>query len=132
MLWPLPRVGQQLGQQIAMARKIPQVMVRIDDRQLRFEDVFAVQGEPGIVDAGRAARCDAGDRSCVSRRRQMAKLIHRRMQDLRQHALAVGDDEAIEIDEAMALALVVGDDLASAPRVVADFAGGKFCILLPV
>jgi hypothetical protein len=40
------RLRQVLVDQIAAAPALPQMMVRIDDRQGGFEDLFAVQGAP--------------------------------------------------------------------------------------
>jgi hypothetical protein len=37
---------QQVEQKIAVSRTIPQMMMRIDNRQLGFEDVLAMQGKP--------------------------------------------------------------------------------------
>jgi hypothetical protein len=43
-------VGEQLRQQIGPAAAVPQMMMRIDDRQLRFEDRFLLLlCEPRIV-----------------------------------------------------------------------------------
>jgi hypothetical protein len=39
-------IGQQLGEHVAIARRIPQMVVRIDDRQTGFEDLFRPLGQP--------------------------------------------------------------------------------------
>ena len=57
-------VGQKLVEQIAAAGVVPQMMVRIDDRQIGFEDRLAQLGEPFGV--GQRARIGAGfDWHCV-------------------------------------------------------------------
>ena len=43
-------IGEQFGQQIGPAAAVPQMMMRIDDRQLRFEDrLLLLFCEPRIV-----------------------------------------------------------------------------------
>src|SRR5437660_7915771 len=45
-----PEIGQQVGQQIAMARHVPQVMVRVDNGEVRLEDRLRRRlGEPRLV-----------------------------------------------------------------------------------
>jgi hypothetical protein len=51
-------VGQQLIEQIAAARMIPNVMMRIDDRQFGFEDVLPQLAEPRGV--GQRTRIGTG------------------------------------------------------------------------
>ena len=50
MLWPLLRVGQQLVEQVAPAGPVPQVVVRIDDRQIGLEDRLLAPIEPFLAD----------------------------------------------------------------------------------
>jgi hypothetical protein len=50
MLWPVLRSAEQFRQQIGPAAAVPQVMMRIDDWQLRFEDgLLLLFCEPRIV-----------------------------------------------------------------------------------
>ena len=49
-----PGIGEQLVEQIA-AFTVPQVMMRIDDRQRRLESILTVLGEP------RRVQVDVGD-----------------------------------------------------------------------
>ena len=49
-------VAQQVGEQVAMGREIPQVMVRVDDCQIRLEDRFRRLGQPVLADARHASR----------------------------------------------------------------------------
>src|SRR5262245_5555670 len=49
------RVRQQISQQVAVRGKIPQMMMRIDDRQLRFQDFLAHLRQPVLANA-RGAR----------------------------------------------------------------------------
>jgi hypothetical protein len=51
-------VGQELVEQIAAAGVVPEMVVRVDDRQFRFEDVFPQFVEPFRV--GQWARIGAG------------------------------------------------------------------------
>jgi hypothetical protein len=51
-------VGQELVKQIAAARVVPQVMVRVDDRQFGFEDLLSQFAEPSRV--GQRAGIGAG------------------------------------------------------------------------
>ena len=44
-------VGEQLGEKISVRGKIPEVMMRIDDRQVRLQDLLARLGEPILADA---------------------------------------------------------------------------------
>ena len=53
-------IRQQVLEQIAVARPVPHVMVRIDDRQTRLDDLFAALVEPVLPDRGVAARRDRG------------------------------------------------------------------------
>jgi hypothetical protein len=55
-------VGDQLVQQVAMVGMVPQVMVRIDDRQVGLEDrLLRALGEPGVVGhVGAALPLDGG------------------------------------------------------------------------
>jgi hypothetical protein len=39
-------VGQQLVEQIAATRVVPEMMVRVDDRQIRLEDLLGQFAEP--------------------------------------------------------------------------------------
>jgi hypothetical protein len=45
-------IGKQLRKQIAIIRAIPQVMVRIDDRQLRLDDLLVTLIKPLLSDRG--------------------------------------------------------------------------------
>ena len=47
---PGREIGVQLVEQIAAGRPLPQMMVRIHDRQCRIDDVLAQPDEPGFVD----------------------------------------------------------------------------------
>jgi len=51
-------IGEKLGEQVAIARALPQMMVGIDDRQAGFEDVLGWAGRasrPGPAPAMRAS-----------------------------------------------------------------------------
>ena len=50
----LPGVLEQVLEEVTVARAVPQVVVRVDDRQLRFEGRLVGQGQPVL---GRAATC---------------------------------------------------------------------------
>jgi hypothetical protein len=39
-------VGQELAEQVAVARQVPEVVVRVDDRQIRLQRLLGVQGKP--------------------------------------------------------------------------------------
>ena len=45
-------VLQQLVQQVAVEREVPEVMVRIDDRQVRLQDFLLRRRQPGVIDGG--------------------------------------------------------------------------------
>jgi hypothetical protein len=45
MLWPTD-IRQQLWHQIAITGAVPKMMVRIDNRQIRFEDRLGMLGQP--------------------------------------------------------------------------------------
>ena len=65
---PGAEIGQQLVQQIAVIRPDPQVMVRVDDRQLGLEDRLGLRPrQPRLV-----GRADAA----VLRRARMRRLAH--------------------------------------------------------
>jgi len=50
MLWPETGVGQELVQQVAIVEVVPQMVVRVDDRQVRREDRLArLLGQPRLV-----------------------------------------------------------------------------------
>ena len=44
------QIGAQLIEQVAAGRTLPQMMVRIDDRQRRIDDVLAQLREPRLID----------------------------------------------------------------------------------
>ena len=49
-LWPVRRSASSSCEQVAMIRPVPQVMVRVDDRQVRLEDRLARgPGQPRLV-----------------------------------------------------------------------------------
>ena len=50
MLWPLFEILEQFVEQIAVARPVPQMMVRIDDRPVGLERLFLGRGEPVLAD----------------------------------------------------------------------------------
>ena len=49
-------IGQQVGQQVAVRGEIPQVMVRVDDGQIRLEDLLLRQAQPILADTRHAGR----------------------------------------------------------------------------
>src|SRR5271156_2929874 len=50
MLWPVLRSASSSGSKIGPAAAVPQMMMRIDDRQLRFEDrLLFLFREPRLV-----------------------------------------------------------------------------------
>ena len=49
-------VGQQVGQQVAVRGEVPEVMVRVDDGQIRLEDLLLRQAQPVLADARHAGR----------------------------------------------------------------------------
>ena len=53
-------IGQQILEQVAVARPVPQMMVRIDDRQIGFEDLLAALVEPIRPHGGVTARRNRG------------------------------------------------------------------------
>jgi len=44
---PARQIGEQVRQQVPVARPLPEVMVRIDDGQVRLEGILGHLGEPG-------------------------------------------------------------------------------------
>jgi hypothetical protein len=50
------QILEQVMEQVAVARPIPQMMVRIDDRPIRFERGFLRCGEPVLADRQMALR----------------------------------------------------------------------------
>src|SRR6185503_5987946 len=79
------RVGQEVGQEVTVAAAVPQVMVGVDDRQVRLEDRLGrVAGQPRLVgrmdapELGRARRGRGGHRAGrlygAARRRSRASL----------------------------------------------------------
>jgi hypothetical protein len=46
------RVGEQVGKQIAMRREVPQMVVRIDDGEVRLQDLLAHGRQPILPDPG--------------------------------------------------------------------------------
>src|SRR6266446_1484110 len=53
-------IGEQILEQVAVARPVPHVMVRIDNRQIGIEDLFAALVEPVLPDRRVPARRDRG------------------------------------------------------------------------
>src|SRR4029077_3181198 len=53
-------IGQQILEHVAVAGAIPHVMVRIDDRQIGLDDLFAALVKPVLPDRGMTARRDGG------------------------------------------------------------------------
>ena len=49
---PAAGVLQQFVQQVAVEGVVPKVMVRIDDRQVRLQDLLPCRGEPDVVYGG--------------------------------------------------------------------------------
>jgi hypothetical protein len=49
-------VDQQVRQEVAVGGEVPEVMVRIDDGQLRLEDLLLRLPQPVLADAGHAGR----------------------------------------------------------------------------
>ena len=75
MLWPLPVSASRSGKQVAPGLgPVDQMMVRIDDRQLGFDDASWRRASQ----SGRTARCElvavAGDVVCISSPWQKASL----------------------------------------------------------
>ena len=58
-------VGQQLVQQVAPAAAVPQMMVRIDDRQVRFQGRLDPFGKPILAD-GKVVRRPLGGAAHVT------------------------------------------------------------------
>jgi hypothetical protein len=56
-------VGQEFVEQIAAARMVPEMMVRVDDRQIRLEDLLRPLAEPSGI--GQRAGIGAGFASGV-------------------------------------------------------------------
>ena len=63
MLCPELTFGPELVEEIAAARVIPEMMMRVDDRQIGFEDLLTQLAEPFGV--GKRARIGTGFASGV-------------------------------------------------------------------
>ena len=67
MSWPVAGVAQQVVEQVALAGPVPQVVVRIDDRQRRLDDRFPHLVEPFLAhqDVALGRHQGVGGRRCA-------------------------------------------------------------------